>query len=247
VLTWKELLSLARSPRFRLVFMAGFTFGVIIFLPMMLRQEGPATAPWEQYKLTLVALYALLLLGDPVFWNIFGFDRSAAQFFFVAPQSFRWVLAAKNLAAALFVMLEVGAVALVWRLLRMPLEPAQVLETYAVTAIFCLYLMSAGNLASLYFPRAARPDQSMGATSALKVRILLLLAYPVLASPLLLAYGARYAFQSSVAFYLGLGFAAALGGFCYALAMDSAARRAWDRRELFLGALSQGEGPAISG
>jgi len=29
--------------------------------------------------LTFVSVYALLLLSDALFWNSFGFDRSAAQ------------------------------------------------------------------------------------------------------------------------------------------------------------------------
>jgi len=246
-LTVKELLTLARTPRFRLVFFMGFTFGVLIFVPMMLRQEGLGAAAWAEYRLTMVAVYALLLLGDAVFWNIFGFDRAAAQIYFTAPQGFGWVLAGKNLAAMAFVLLEVSGVALVWMLIGMPVGFQQVVETYAVTMVFCLYLMGTGNLVSLYYPRAASPDRSMGATSAFSVRILLLLAYPALAAPVLLAYAARYAFQSRLAFYLSLGFAAALGAFYYAFALGSASERAHRRREQFLEALRQGSGPATMG
>lgn len=246
-LTLKELLTLGRTPRFRLVFLMGFTFGVLIFLPMMLRQQGLGTPAWAEYRLTMVAVYALLLLGDAVFWNIFGFDRSAAQIYFTAPQEFGWVLVGKNLAAMVFVLLEVSGVALVWRLIGMPVRSQEVVETYAVTVVLCLYLMGTGNLVSLYYPRAASPDRSMGATSSFSVRILLLLAYPVLASPVLLAYAARYAFQSRLAFYLTLGFAATLGVFYYGFALGSASVRALRRRELFLDTLRQGGGPATMG
>lgn len=246
-LTLKELLTLARTPRFRLVFLMGFTFGVLIFLPMMLRQEGLGTPAWAEYRLTMVAVYALLLLGDAVFWNVFGFDRSSAQVYFTAPLDFSWVLAGKNLAAMVFVLLEVSGVALVWRLMGMPVRSQEVVETYAVTVVLCLYLMGTGNLVSLYYPRAASPDRSMGATSAFSVRILLLLAYPVLAAPVVLAYAARYAFQSRLAFYLALGFAATLGGFYYGFALGSASARALRRREHFLEFLRQGGGPATTG
>lgn len=246
-LTLKELLTLGRTPRFRLVFLMGFTFGVLIFLPMMLREQGLGTPAWAVYRLTMVAAYALLLLGDAVFWNIFGFDRSAAQIYFTAPLQFGWVLAGKNLAAMVFVLLEVSGVALVWRLIGMPVRSQEVVETYAVTVVLCLYLMGTGNLVSLYYPRAASPDRSMGATSAFSIRILLLLAYPVLASPVILAYAARYAFQSRLAFYLTLGFAAALGAVYYGFALGSASDRALRRREFFLDTLRQGSGPATMG
>ena len=38
--------------------------------------------------LTVVSVYSLLLLSEVCFWNSFGFDRSAAQIYFLAPVPF---------------------------------------------------------------------------------------------------------------------------------------------------------------
>ena len=40
----KELRSLARTPRFRMVFVMGFTFGVMVWLPMILGRGSRPTA-----------------------------------------------------------------------------------------------------------------------------------------------------------------------------------------------------------
>ena len=46
--------------------------------------------------LTLVSVYALLLLSDVLFWNCFGFDRSAAQVYFLVPVKMSTVLAGQE-------------------------------------------------------------------------------------------------------------------------------------------------------
>ena len=240
----KELRSLVRSPRFRLVFLMGFTFGVVIFLPSMLRQGAGAFSP---HRLTMVSAYSLLILGDVVFWNVFGFDRSAAQLYFLTPSPFSMVLAAKNMAAAIFVLLEVTGVGAVWSLLRMPVNPDMLAEAYAVTVVPSLYLLGAGNLASVSYPRPVNPERSTGAVSSGRARILLLLVYPLLALPVLLAFGAEYAFRSRPAFYVVLAFAAALGAAFYWVALGSAATKSMRCREQFLETLSQSEGPVSVG
>jgi ABC-2 type transport system permease protein len=240
----KELRSLVRSPRFRLVFIMGFTFGVVIFLPMMLRQGASVIST---HRLTMVSAYSLLILGDVVFWNIFGFDRSAAQLYFLTPCRFSLALAGKNVAAAIFVFLEVTGVGVVWSLLRMPMNPDMFVEAYAVTLVLSLYLLGAGNLASVSYPRPVNPEKSTGSVSSGRARVLLLLAYPLLALPVLLAYGAEYAFRSRPAFYVVLAFAAALGAAFYWVALGSASAKSERCREQFLEALSRSEGPVSLG
>ncbi len=240
----KELRSLVRSPRFRLVFLMGFTFGVVIFMPTMLRHGADTIST---HRLTMVSAYSLLILGDAVFWNVFGFDRSAAQLYFLTPSPFSLALAGKNLAAAIFVLLEVTGVSVVWTLLRMPVNPDMLVEAYAVTIVLSLYLLGAGNLASVSYPRPVNPERSTGAVSSGRARLLLLLAYPVLALPVLLAFGAEYAFRSRPAFYVVLAFAAALGAAFYWVALGSAATKSQRSREQFLSSLSQTEGPVSLG
>ena len=93
----KELRYLWRSPRFRLPFFMGFTFGVIAWVPIM-KNWQPSIGDWlEQSAVTFISLYALLLLGPVMFLDRFGFDRDAARFYFWLPLSFRTLLLAKNL------------------------------------------------------------------------------------------------------------------------------------------------------
>ena len=80
----KELRTLIRTPRFRLVFIMGFSFGLIVWLPLALgRREGDSML--ANNFLTVVSVYALTLLGQVSYWNAFGFDRSAAQVYFSLP------------------------------------------------------------------------------------------------------------------------------------------------------------------
>ncbi len=238
----KEIRTLARAPRFRLVFVMGFTFGVLIFLPMLLRNRA-AGVEAPSYQLALVCGYALLLLGDMLFWNIFGYDRAASRFYFIQPLSLELVIAAKNLVAAFFVLLEITGVVAVWSLLRMPLDAGRLAEAYAATMVVCLYLMAAGNLTSVRYPRPVSPDKTSGAGSAATVRILLLLLLPLLSIPVLLAYLARYALASGLAFWTVLALAAAGGGVFLRASLASAAAHARARRELFVDALAAGQGP----
>ena len=76
--------------------------------------------------------------------------------------------------------------------------------------------------------------------------MLALLFYPAAAAPVILAYLAEYAFDSSAAFFgvilLDLAFAAAV----YWISLESATARASARREQFVHDLSQAGGP-VSG
>src|SRR4029077_11510985 len=82
----KELRSLSRTPRYRMVFVMGFSFGLMVWLPMILGGRAENHAQLSSHFLTIVCVYALTLLGQVSYWNCFGFDRSATQIFFAAPQ-----------------------------------------------------------------------------------------------------------------------------------------------------------------
>jgi len=243
----KELRSLARTPRFRLVFLMGFTFGIIIFLPFAMGKLGTGSFTMPADYLAMVGAYALLLLGDVAFWNVFGFDRSAAQAYFLLPVPASRVLIGKNLAAEVFVILEVAAITLVWTLIRMPVAPMKVLEAYAVTLTLSLYLLGAGNLSSVHYPRAVSPERSTGSGSAGRIRLLLLLIYPAVALPVMLAYAARFAFGSDTAFWGVMAFAAAVGAAVYWIGLDSAIARLEAERDGIVQALAEGQGPISSG
>lgn len=240
----KDLRSLARSARFRLVFLMGFSFGLLIWVPVM--RTSDADSFMSQNYLTLVSIYALLLLSDVLFWNGFGFDRSAAQLYFLVPVKFSRVLTGKNIAAMFFVLLEIAAIAIVCRLLRLPLAPGKLAEAFLVALIVSVFLMSIGNLTSVYNPRAMNPARSLRSNAGGRTQALLMLLFPVAMLPVGLAYLARYAFDSSLAFYAVLLFAGTLGAILYTISMDSAVAAAAHRREQMIAALSRGEGPVES-
>jgi ABC-2 type transport system permease protein len=61
----KEVRTLGRAPRFRLLFLMGFSFGLLIWLPMAMRAEP--NSPVARNYLTIVSAYALMLLGEVCF------------------------------------------------------------------------------------------------------------------------------------------------------------------------------------
>jgi ABC-2 type transport system permease protein len=239
----KELRFLSRTPRFRLVFLMGFSFGILIWFPIAFGDRGARSHSLvgENY-LTFVSVYALLLLSDTLFWNVFGFDRSAAQVYFLVPLKISTVLIGKNLAAAFFVLLEISTVALVCALLRLPVTGLRILEAVSVTLVITTFLVAIGNLSSLYNPRGVNPVKSFRTAAGARIQAMLMLLFPVTLAPVALAYLARYAFDSEWAFFGVLLFGAVLGALAYYFSMESAVKTAARRTEQIIAALSQGEG-----
>jgi ABC-2 type transport system permease protein len=75
------------------------------------------------------------------------------------------------------------------------------------------------------------------------VQATLIFIYLLVSAPIALAYGARFAFQTEIAFYSVLAFDLLLGLVVYWLAMESAVQTATERKEAIITALSRGEGP----
>jgi ABC-2 type transport system permease protein len=237
----KELRSLARSPRFRLAFFMGFTFGLLIWLPLF-RSTGESWGAGEDLAVA-VSFYAMILLAEVAFWNCFGFDRSAIQLYFAAPVGFRQVLVAKNLAALLFVLAEVTAILLALVVVRAPPSLPKVAEVYGAMLVLSVYMLAAGNLSSTYYPHPVSPEHTWGRMSGGKFQALLVFLLPLLGAPIGLAYLARYAWDSVGAFYGVLGLSAAAGAIVYWIAMDSAVAASSHRREALLAALAESGGP----
>ena len=242
----KEIRFLSRAPRFRIVFLMGFSFGLLIWLPLAFRGGQGGGGFFATNYLTIVSVYALMLLGEVSFWNVFGFDRGAVLNYFVLPVKFSRVLIAKNITAAVFVFLEIGAIALVCFVLRMPVTLAKLAECYAVTATMTLLLLAVGNLGSVYYPRPVNPGHSWRSASAGRIQAFLMLLYPMVSIPVVLAYLARYAFQTQWAFVGVLAVGAAIGAIVYSIALETAVDAAEKRREQMLMSLSAGEGPVTA-
>ena len=212
---------------------------------MLMRARGSISFLSDNY-LTFVATYALLLLGDVCLWNVFGFDRSAAQAYLVTPVTLRSAFLAKNLTALTFVLLEVTIVGLVCMVFRLPLSFAKTFPAYLISILMTFTMMSAGNLTSVYYPQPMNPQKTMRSRPGAKTQGLLMAIFMLAAGMSGLAYLAEYAFDSRVAFYGALGVLAIIVGITYRISLDSAVEAAYSRRELLIAALSQNEGP-VSG
>ncbi len=239
----KELRFLSRASRFRLVFLMGFSFGLLIWAPIAFGEATSRHSLVADNYLTFVSVYALLLLSDALFWNCFGFDRSAAQIYFLVPLKMSTVLLGKNLAAAFIVFLEIASITIVCTLLRMSVTPIQVVEAIAVTSVVTTFLLSIGNLSSVYNPRSVNPTKSFRTAASGRAQAVLMLTFPLALTPVLLAYLARYAFGSEWAFFGVLLLGGMIGVLVYSYSMASAIETAERRKEDIIMVLAQGEGP----
>jgi ABC-2 type transport system permease protein len=239
----KETLSLSRIAPFRLIFLMGSSLGVILWLPRMLNGRAAGPGFMSENVLAFACGYGILVLGQVTYFNCFGFDRSATQTWFSLPVSIRQTIAGKNLAAAFFIVLEMMLTALVAIAFRVPLTGAKVAESFCAAGIAALYLISFGNVTSTRVPRILNPEKVGQGGSSKAMNALLMLSFPVVLSPVALAYWARAVFDSELIFYGLLGLAAGFGSILYWVAMGSAADATVTRREKILAELSRGEGP----
>jgi len=246
----KELRFLSRAPRFRLVFFMGFTFGMILWLPIALGRSSrniwdapPGEGLMSGNFFTIVCVYALTLLGEVAFWNNLGFDRAAGQIYFLAPVKLSQVLLAKNIAAMFFVLLEVLAVSTVVLLLRLPVGWAKFPEALMVAIVFAIILLAVGNIGSILYPRPVDPAQSWRTSTGSRFQALLLIVYPLAALPILLAFLVRSTTKSDPAFYAVLALDGLAALWLYRWAMQYAVRRAEENREEIAGILAATQAP----
>ncbi len=240
VLVWKELRFLSRAPRFRLLFLMGFSFGLLVWLPLVMRSSS--SGAFRGNFLTIVCAYSLMLLGEVLFWNQFGMDRSAVQTYFVTPVSLTTVFIAKNIAAACFLLLELAIVAVACTALRFPVSAQDIGEAFGVAAILTVIMLGMGNILSTRAPRPIDPTKSWR-SSAGRAQAYLLFLYPVASVPIFLAYGARYALETDLAFWAVIAIDLLLAAIFYHVALQSAVAYAQAHREEILTSLSGQQSP----
>ncbi|MBL8175234.1 MAG: hypothetical protein JNK48_11240 [Bryobacterales bacterium] len=242
-LVGKELRSLARSPRFRIVFLMGFSFGLLIWLPMAFGRRGGIMA---EYFLPFTAAYSVMLLSEVTIWNLLGFDRSAAQLYWLAPLPTRSVFVAKNLVTTIAVTLEFFIISTICLLFRLKVQPLMVVQAYFACLVFQTFLISIGNVASLLYPRPVDPNESWKRSSATRFQAMLLLVYPFLAAPIVFAFYAQTTWESPWAFFGVMAFLAAVAALCYGYSLERAVQLAGERKEKILTSLAQGGSPVAS-
>jgi ABC-2 type transport system permease protein len=242
----KELRTLARSPRFRMVFVMGFSFGLLVWLPLIVgRQTGTGESLAHSF-LTIVTIYALTLLGQVSYWNSFGFDRSAVQIYYQAPQPMSHVIAGKNLAALVFIYLEAVILTLITVAFRLEVGWTALGETAVVLTVSTVYMLALGNISSVQYPRAMRPERVSQGGASNRFQALVFVLYPLALLPVFLAYVARSMLSSMFVFWILIGLAAVIGVALYWIAFESAVATAVRRRESILQELSKGEGPVAA-
>jgi ABC-2 type transport system permease protein len=194
----------------------------------------------------VVSAYSILLLSEVGIWNVLGFDRSAAQLYWLAPLKTVMALVAKNIAIACFVMLEVILIAGVCVLFRLPISLGLFIEAFLVCMVMLVFLTAIGNISSLRFPRPVDPNESWKRSAGSRFQVILIFLYPLLAFPFAFAYYAQQKWESDYAFYGVLGFTAAVAAIAYGFSLEKAARMAAEGKERILSALTQGGSPVSS-
>lgn len=241
----KEFRSLLRMPRFRVIFGMACIFGVLIFIPMTLRRTG--TGFIANNFLPVVNVYGLLLLGDVLLWNVFGFDRGAAALYFVTPVAFERVLKAKNVAAIVFMTLQTVAVWVLAAALQISVTPLGLVNAFAASAVVGIFFLSIGNLSSVAIPKPMNPTQTFRKQASGKMQLRLIGTSAGLLLLLGFAFAARWALQANWALLAVLAFEFGIGVIVYRLATESAVARATRERERILDDLSKGASPISYG
>jgi len=237
----KELRSLFRMPRFRVLLGMATFFSVFIFIPIAFGQpsrSGPSFM--RENFLPVATLYGLLLMSDALLLNMFGFDRAGAQMYFVAPVHFAAVVKAKNIVAAIFVAIQCASVILLSRVFRVAGSPLNVLSAVASACVVGTFFLAVGNLMSVHMARPVDPNQTFRKQAGGKMQLWLLLCS--LGMAVLVGFGflARWAFRNDWALPGVLAIEFVVGAVFYKVATDSAVEHGIRDREKMIDALSKG-------
>ncbi|MBV9265223.1 MAG: hypothetical protein JO061_03550 [Acidobacteriaceae bacterium] len=237
----KEIRTLVRMPRFRVVFGMACVFSLAVFFPLGF---GHHAAGWIRNNfLQVVNLYGLLILGDSLLWNVFGFDRSAAQAYFVTAVELRAVMGAKNLTAALFIGVQSAVVFGLAIAFRFPVHLVDLVTAVLATAVVGLFFAAIGNLSSVTVPRAIDPSQTLRKQAGAQLQLWLLGSSVAMFALVGFAFLARWAIDSEWAPVAVFAVELVIGIIFYRISMDSAIERAMRDRERILGALSKSAAP----
>jgi ABC-2 type transport system permease protein len=238
----KELRSLLRMPRFRVMLGMACIFSALVFLPLRMGRSTGVSGFFAHNYFSAVNLYGLLMLADALLLNIFGFDRSAAQIYFVSPVALASVIKGKNLAACAFILLQNLLVALLTPFFS-HVSLIGVLSGVAASAVASIHLMWAGNMLSVYAPRPMDPSSTMRRQAGGKVQLWVLVCTVGMAVLVGFAYLASWAFDSDLALLGVLLFEFAVGYVVYRIALDSAVERGIRNRERIIAVLSKTSSP----
>jgi len=237
----KELRTLIRMPRIRVLFGMACIFSIFVFLPLAI--ESGEHSFMGQNAVPVTSLYGLLLLSDALLLNIFGFDRGATQLYFTTPPTMSTVIAAKNLAAVLLVAVQSLAVPLLSILFRMPVTGLTLLAGFLSSAGVTVFLLSAGNLLSVTLPRPINPKSAFRKQGGAKVQMWLLFCTFGMFLLVGFAFLARWAADRDWVLLAVLALELAIGLVVYRIALESSIARALSNREYIVSELSKSVAP----
>jgi ABC-2 type transport system permease protein len=241
----KELRTLLRAPRFRVVFGMASLFSVVVFLS--LTHNDPAGNGFLQLNFVpVVNLYGIVLLGDVLMWNVFGFDGTASANYFATPALLKTVIEAKNSVAILFVALQWVLVLGISTLFRLYVTPKAVLVSLCTTAVVTVHFLAVGNLLSVTMPRYVDPKETLrkqaGGQAQLWLFACVLLALVLGGIPV----WAQWAFGLSWVLPVCFAVEFVLGIITYGIALQSSVERGWARREEIVNTLARNSSPLTS-
>jgi len=247
ILIRKELQSLVRMPRFRVIFGMSCLFGLLFVLPTALRGNNPLAHFAGENLIPLLNLYGLLLLGESLLLNTFGFDRAAVQVYFVSPVSLNTVLRAKNVTALLLISIQTGAIVLAVSLAHGAVTLRNVFAGLLVTAVSTSFLLAIGNVLSLSGPKPVDPQQTLKKQSGAKMQIWALLSVLGMAILIGFAFLASFALQADWAFFGVLLGELLIGLLLYHFATEAAVAKGMRNSEKIVEILSKSGSPVELG
>ncbi len=228
----KELRYLSRS--------GPMLFTLIVPLFMLLIFRSNAAFPHHRPDLVFpaVAAYTLILLTNLIY-NNFGGDGTGIQFYFASPVTFRRIVAGKNLAHALILLVEIMVA---WAGVSWMYKPptADVLAATLAGILFAAPVnLAMGNWLSLYFPKRIE-SSAFGRQRASPTTVLASFAIQivVLGTAVLVLWLTRGTGNYWIATLIFLVLAAlSLGGYTFALTQTD--RIALARRERLMSELAR--------
>ena len=230
----KEIRALVRMPRFRVMFGLACFVSIVIFLPM---SRGNVSFMRGNFAI-IAGLYGMLILSDALFWNVFGFDGSAAQIYFAGPVELKQVLQAKNLTALLFIVAQNAVVLTLSLLLRLVANPLSIVGGVSATAVVAIFFLAAGNLSSVTSPRMVDPAQTLKRQTSGQRQLWLLGCSLAMFLLVGLAMLASWAVRSEWALIGVLAVEFGIGVIVFRVSTDSAVARGLAHREEIIDALS---------
>lgn len=215
-----------------------FTLIVPLFMLLIFRSNGAFPHHDPDLVFPAVAAYTLILLTNLIY-NNFGGDGTGIQFYFASPVTFRRIVAGKNLAHSLILLLEI---VVAWAGVSWMYKPptADVISATLAAILFAAPVnMAVGNLLSLYFPKriesSAFGRQRASPTTVLASFAIQIVVIGTAALVLWLTHGTGNYWIATLIFLVLA--ALSLGGYTFAL--EQTGRIALGRREKLISELAR--------